>query len=229
MRRFWKQVTVAPADQGFQIALDGRPVRTPRRQPLLAPNERLAHAIAGEWRAVEDEIRAADMPLTGLANATVDHVLPDPSAFAGQLAIHAESDLLCYRAEHPQALVSRQAEAWDPPLAAIERRLDVRFHRTAGISWIAQPPETLARVRAAFVGLSPWRLTPMQPLVTITGSAVLALAVAENLLDADAALMASMVDELWQAEQWGMDTEATAARDARARQFRHAIAFLRLV
>ncbi|MFA7439767.1 MAG: ATP12 family protein [Sphingomonadaceae bacterium] len=229
MRRFWKEVTVAPVDAGWQVALDGRLVRTPARLPLIVPNEQLATAIAGEWAAVEHEIRAGDMPLTGLANATIDHVLPDPAAFAGNLAIHAESDLVCYRAEHPQGLVARQAEAWDLPLATIERRFDVQFHRTAGISWVAQPAETLARIRAAFAGQSPWRLAPMQPLVTITGSAILALAVVENLLDSEAALAAGMVDELWQAEQWGMDAEAAAARDARARQYRDAIAFLRLL
>jgi len=223
MKRFWTAVDVGP---DRVVALDGRPVRTPGRAPLSVPTDRLAQAIAAEWRAVVDEIDPRAMPLTGLANAAIDRVAPDPAAFAAGLARYAETDLLCYRADGPQALVARQAGAWDPPLAWARARYDVHFETVAGIVHRPQPAATVDRLTAAVVALDPFRLVALSPLVTITGSLVLALAVAERAVTPAAAWAAAELDEDWQAERWGTDPLAEAARADRRAALDAAAAFM---
>jgi chaperone required for assembly of F1-ATPase len=229
VKRFWTDVQAAPVDGGWGIALDGRPVRTPQRAALVLPTDRLARAIAAEWAAVDGAVTPGAMPLTGIANAAVDIVGADPAGFAASLAVYGESDLTCYRAEGPQPLVARQVAAWEPALKAVEARHGLVFRRTAGIVPVAQPDETLARLHALFAGLSPWQLAPMQPIVSLSGSAVLALALADGELTAEAAFAAGHLDEAWQAEQWGEDSLALAARAGRWAQFAAAARFLGLV
>ena len=229
MKRFWTTADAAPAEGGWGIALDGRPVRTPKRAALVLPSQTLAEAIAGEWAAVDGEVKPGTMPLTGIANAAVDIVGADPAGFAASLAAYGEMDLTCYRADGPQPLVARQVAAWEPPLKAMEARHGLVFRRTAGIVHVAQPAETLARLQALFGGLSPWKLAPLQPLVTISGSAVLALAVMDGMLGAEAAFDAGHLDEAWQAEQWGEDALALEARAGRWSQFAAAARFLHLL
>jgi chaperone required for assembly of F1-ATPase len=228
MKRFWQAATAVPVADGHGVALDGRPVRTPAGRPLLLPTADLASAVAAEWQAVDSELRPADMPLTGLANAAVDIVADDPAGFAASLARYAESDLLCYRAEHPPALVARQAAAWDPPLDWARRRFDIGFEVTAGIVHRPQPAVALARIGAAYAAFPPFALAALSPLVSISGSAVLPLALADGALDAEAAWAAALLDELFQAEQWGEDALAAASRADRARQFHAAAHFLAL-
>lgn len=225
MKRFWKNAAVT-AEGG--IALDGRPVRTPGRLPLIVPFPLLAQAIADEWRAVEETIDPRAMPLTGLANAAIERIAPDAPAFAGGLAVYGGSDLLCYRAE-PGPLADRQAAAWDPVLDWARERHGVDFTITDGVMPVEQPPRTLARLREAVVALSPWELAPLSPIVGLTGSLLLGLAVVERVIDADGAWAAAHVDEDWQAEQWGADALAAETRAVRAAEYRAAIRFLDLI
>ncbi len=226
MKRFYKMAEAA-VDGG--ILLDGRPVRTPRRNLLKLPDPTLAATVAAEWAAQGEDILPATMPATGLANAAIDHVAPDPHAFAAGLARYAASDLLCYRADGPAGLVARQAAAWDAPLAWARRRYDVELRVTTGIVHVAQPAETLARLGAATAARDPFALAALSPLVTIPGSLVLALAVAEGALEADAAFAAAMVDELWSAERWGEDDLALQSRGNRRREYLAAAGFLDLM
>lgn len=226
MKRFWKQVTVEPSNG---IALDGKPMRTPGRAPLALPTPQLAEAVAGEWRAVGETIDPRAMPLTGLANAAIDRVAPDPAAFAAGLAAYGESDLLYYRAEDPPELVARQQAAWDPLLDWARGRYDVHFEPTAGVMHRAQPEATVARLGEAVAALDPFRLAGLSPVVTIGGSLVAALALLESAADADAIWRAAHVDEDWQAEQWGEDPLATQAREARRAEFDAGVRFLGLL
>ena len=225
MKRFWQDVAVTP-DGG--IALDGRPVRTPGRLPLVAPFPALAEGIAEEWRAVGENIDPRAMPLTGLANAAIERIAPDAPAFAGGVAVYGGSDLLCYRAE-PGPLADRQAATWDSVLDWARERYGVDFTVTDGVMPVEQPPRTLARLREAVVALSPWELAPLSPVVSLTGSLLLGLAVVERAIDADGAWAAAHIDEDWQVEQWGEDVLATETRAARAADYRAAIRFLDLI
>ncbi len=225
MKRFWREVRV---DAEGVIRLDERPVRTPGRVPLALPSPVLAEAVADEWRAVGDSVDPRAMPLTGLANAAIDRVAPDPRAFAAGLARYAESDLLCYRADGPEPLVERQAALWDPPLGWARARYDVRFEVVSGVMHRPQPAATLARLGEAIAARSAWELAPLSPIVTITGSLVLALALA-GAMTAEEAWRAAECDEDWQAEQWGEDALAAQARAARRRDYAAAVGFLRLL
>ena len=226
MRRFYKSAGVG---EGNLVMLDSRPVKTPGRAPLAPPSARLAEAIADEWNAQGEKIDPWAMPLTGLANAAIDRVAPAKEAFARGLAVYGESDLLCYRAEGPAQLVARQAELWDPLLAWARDRYDVSFEVTAGVIHRPQPPETVARLAAAVHGYDAWRLAALQPLVTIAGSLVIALALAESAIDLDRAWDAGTLDEQWQIEQWGEDAEAMKALAGRRADFAAAARFLSLL
>lgn len=229
MKRFYKQAAVSPEEGAVAILLDGRPVRTPARAPLRVPTEELAEAIAGEWNAQGEKIEPHLMPLTGLANAAIDRVAPDPAAFAGTLAQYGESDLLCYRAEGPQSLVERQSRVWDPLLGWARTRFGIEIETTAGVMHRPQPPRTVEQLGRAVAARSAFQLAGLAPLVTIAGSLIIALALAEGAIGLEEAWDAAMLDEAWQAEQWGADPLAAASLGNRRREFEGAYRFLTLL
>lgn len=225
MKRFWSEVTV---DAARGILLDARPVRTPGRAPLVAQTDALAAAIAEEWRAVGETLDPRAMPLTGLANAAIDRIAPDPDTFAAGLARYAETDLLCYRAESPDALVARQQAAWDPLLDWARARYDIHFEIVAGVMHRPQPAATIARLADAVASRGAFELAALSPIVTTTGSLVAALALAEGAAGADAVWHAADLDEAWQRELWGEDALAAESRAARRQDYDAAVRFLAL-
>jgi chaperone required for assembly of F1-ATPase len=229
VKRFYREAMAAPAEGGVAILLDGRPVKTPARNPLVVPTEELAEVIAAEWNREGEDVDPRAMPLTGLANAAIDRVEPDPAAFARGLAAYGESDLLCYRSEGPQEFVRRQEERWDRLLAWARRRYDVDFETICGVMHKPQPAETVDRLAAAVATRDPFRLAALSPLVTISGSLVVALALAEGEIGLDEAWAAATLDEAWQAEQWGEDALAANTLNARRRDFDAAYRFLTLL
>ncbi len=229
MKRFWKEAMTTADERGWGVELDGRPLKTPTKMSLAVPTEALAEAIASEWNEAGEEFDPRAMPLTGLANAAIDRVEPDPETFAAGLSQYGESDLLCYRADSPPELVDRQGKRWDPLLAWARRRYDVDFAVTAGIAHVPQPEATLARLRHAVVSLDPFRLAGLSPLVTIGGSLVAALAVVERAVTTEEAWKAVTFDDRWQLEQWGSDEEAEAALAVRYRVFVAGANFLTLL
>jgi chaperone required for assembly of F1-ATPase len=229
VKRFWKDVLVEAGESGFAISLDGRAVKTPARAPLQVPTHELAEAIADEWRAVEADIDPRAMPLTGLANAAIDRVGPDKQAFARGLARYADADLTCYRATGPAALVAVQEVAWDALLGWARRRYDIDFATTQGVIHVAQPAGTVQQLSHAVEALDAFHLAGLSPLVTIGGSLVAALALAEHAITADQAWDAVSIDERWQIEQWGADAEAEKAIENRRADFLAAALFLQLL
>lgn len=229
MKRFWQEAAVRAGPDGFAVELDGRPLRTPGRAALAVPTEALAQAIADEWRAVDGDVDPRAMPLTGLANAAIDRVAPDPVAFAAGLARYGESDLLCYRADYPAPLVARQEALWDPPLDWARARFDVSFVIATGVIHRPQPAETLARLGEAIAARTPFELAALSPIVTATGSLVLAMALAEGALDGEAGWRSASADEDWQAEQWGVDELATRARAAHRADYDAGVRMLSLL
>ena len=226
MKRFWTDVAI---DADRVVTLDGKPVRTPGRRPLALPTDALAEAVAEEWRAVGETIDPRTMPLTGLANAATDPIANDPAQFAARLAAYGESDLLCYRADGPPLLVERQAAAWDPLLAWARGRYDVAFAVTEGVMHVAQPDATIARLHEAVAAYDDFRLAGLSPVVTLTGSLVIGLALIEGRLDADRAWAAAGIDEDWSVEMWGEDWQATQLRELKRKEFGVGVAFLGLL
>lgn len=207
-RRFYKDVTVAPAGGGFGILLDGRNLRTPQGRPFEAPTRAIAELAAEEWAAQGETIELAGMHANRLANTALESVTRNREAIADQMAQYAGADLLCYFAEGPAALVAWQHASWEPVLerAAAEEGLD--FVRTAGIVHCEQPPETLARVRALALTLDDFALAGLAFGASLFGSTVLAIAVLRGWMDGEAAFELSRLDEAFQEEKWGVDAEA---------------------
>jgi len=229
MKRFYRVVSVRPSAGGFVPALDDKPLRTPARAECAVPARALADAVAAEWEAQGDRIDPRAMPLTRAVNAAIDRVMPDPSPVVDAVAGYAETDLICHRAPHPEALIARQAEAWDPLLDWSVERFGARLVPSVGVMPVRQAPEALARLRAAVEVHDPWELTALHELVSLSGSLVIGLTVSDGWLGVEAAWRAGRIDEDWNMEQWGEDEEAAAQRAVRARDFAAAARLLSLL
>jgi len=224
-KRFYQRAHVGDGE-GFPLLLDGKPVKTPARRALAAPARTLAEMIADEWNAQQDVIDPAGMPLTRLANAVIDAVADAPGPVADEVAKYLGADLVCYRSAAPEGLVARQASAWDPVLAWARDKFGARFVLEQGVMHVGQPGETIAAVRAG-IPAEPWKLGAVSSVTTLTGSGLLALALAHGALEPDAVWAAAHVDEDWQMEFWGRDELLLERRAFRFAEFKAADAVLR--
>lgn len=215
-RRFYKAVEVAGVDGGHGVLLDGRRLRTPKALPLVLPTRATAEQVAEEWAAQTDVIEMATMHATRLANTALETIGGTRESVADQIVQYAGSDLVCYYAEGPQALVARQEAGWGPVVARAAAEEGLVLERATGILHRAQPPQTLARVREITLGLDDFGVAGLAFGVALFGSAVLGVALLRGWLDADTAFDLSRLDESYQEEQWGVDEEA-AERTARLR------------
>ncbi|WP_171208780.1 MULTISPECIES: ATP12 family chaperone protein [unclassified Ruegeria] len=227
-KRFWKQSAVVEAEGGFTVELDGRRVKTPAKAGLILPTQAMAKAVALEWDAQEKEIDPVTMPVTRSANAAIDKVTHQHAEVADMLAGYGDSDLLCYRATHPQELRHRQASQWDPALDWAAEALDARLSPVDGVLHQPQPSEAVARLTQRVHAFDAFQLAAFHDLVSLSGSLVLGFATAMNWRSPDAIWEISRLDELWQIEQWGHDEEAAAAAEVKRVAFLHAKHFFDL-
>jgi chaperone required for assembly of F1-ATPase len=225
MKRFWSDARPAQAEGGWAIALDGKPVHTPARAPLVVPTEALAEAMAEEWRRQEEAVDPGAMPLTRAANSAIDKVGPQFARVAEMLAEYAETDLVCYRAESPEALADAQAEAWDPLMDWARSALRAPLVATAGILPVEQPAHALGALRGRIERQDSFALTALHDLVTLSGSLVIGLAAQEGVLPPEDLWERSRVDEAWQERQWGRDAEAAEATARKRAAFLEAARF----
>ena len=227
MKRFYREVTVAPGEHGHRILLDGRPMRTPARQLLAAPTASLAEAIAAEWRGQEETIRPHAMPLTRLASTAIDRMPAQRQAALDEVLAYADTDLVCYRAGEPFELVRRQQHTWQPMLDWVNGTYGVKLVVTTSILPLAQPAAMRERLRSALEDLGDWPLVGLHAATTALGSLVLGLCLLHGRLDPDTALAASLLDELFEIERWGSDVEAERRHEVLRRDVSGAAQFLR--
>ena len=228
MKRFYKDASAVEAGGGWQVELDGRPLRTPKRAPLVLPTERMAAAVAEEWAGQGEMIDPAATPMTGIANAALDHVGANRDGFADGIAAYGETDLLCYRAVQPDTLVARQCKAWDPLVDWARGRSAIAIELADGVMHRPQPEPTLRALRNALDAYDDFALAAAQPIATITGSLIVTLALMEREIDVDAAWEAGELDALYSQEMWGADDEAAANLARRRAQLENAARFLQL-
>jgi chaperone required for assembly of F1-ATPase len=214
VKRFYRDAAAAPDGDAYGITLDGKPLRTPAKRALTLPGLALAEAIAAEWHAQEDQVDPGSMPLMRFASTAIDRVADRPEAVIDEIARYGAADLLCYRAGHPPDLVARQRQTWQPLLDWARDHFDAALEVTVGVVPLTQPPRAVAALRTAVAVHGPMPLTALHAVTTVTGSAVLGLALAEQRIDAEAAWAASQLDETFQIEQWGEDSEASERRAA---------------
>ena len=230
-KRFYAKADVVAADvvaaaDGFAVTLDDKPIRTPSGRPLLAPNRAIADAMSGEWEAQTEFIDPLTMPVTRFANSVLDAVVDRVDAVTDDVAKYLGSDLLFYRAGHPEALVTREAAHWDPILFWAADTLGAHFILAEGIVHVRQPDSAVAAARAALPS-DPWSIAALHVITTLTGSALLALALLLGLRDPDQIWAAAHVDEDWNIEKWGIDEEVAARRAAQLVDFRAAAGILK--
>ncbi len=227
-RKFYADVDVGEEEGAFTIQLDGRAIRTPQGKPLRLPTRALADAVAGEWRAQEDDIRPDAMPITRLANTAADKADFGGRDFARKALAYGGSDLLCYRAEGPDDLVRRQNAVWDPLLDWAADAFGAKLSVTSGVIHVDQSDEAIAALTETVEALDPWTLTGLASAADASGSLIIGLAVARGRLDAEEAFEASQLDETHQIERWGLDAEAEARREALRADLVAAVRFLEL-
>lgn len=226
-KRFWKQATAEPCADGFTVHLDGRAFKTPAKSDFVLPTKVLADAIASEWQAQVDEVKPATMPMTRRANAAIDKVGINHRDVALMLAAYGGSDLLCYRAEHPEELCDRQAAVWDPILAWAAEEFSAPLLVTQGVMPRPQPEQSLANMTRAVLEIEAFPLAGFHDLVSITGSLIIGFAVIRGQQKIGDLWLASRVDETWQADQWGRDEVAAAEAELKRQDFLDADVFYR--
>lgn len=224
-KRFWKSATAEPCEGGFTVRLDGRPVKTPAKAPLVVPTRALAEAIAAEWNAQDGVVRPETMPCTRTANSAIDKVRVQFADVAGMIAAYGASDLLCYRAEEPDGLVTRQKAGWDPLLDWARDALNAPLTTGIGVIPVPQDPGSLDALARRVQSTTAFELAALHDLVAISGSLVLGLAVIEGRLSAEEAWTLSRIDETWQAELWGEDEEAAESAARKRADLLHAARF----
>jgi chaperone required for assembly of F1-ATPase len=227
-KRFYAEAGVAQSEGGFVITLDGRPIRTPSGREVTAPARAIADAIAAEWNAQGDDINPLTMPLTRFANSVVEAVVDRVDAVTDDVAKYFQSDLLFYRAGHPETLVAREAAFWDPVVFWAADTLGAHFILAEGIVHVRQPETAVAAARAALPD-DPWSIAALHVVTTLTGSALLGLALSRGVLDQDQVWAAAHVDEDWNIEKWGIDEEIAARRAARLVDFEAAASILKVL
>jgi chaperone required for assembly of F1-ATPase len=229
LKRVYKKVAVEAVDGGYRVTLDGKPLHTPARSPLVLPQRALIDAIAAEWDAQIEKVQPETMPVMQLVSTAIDRVMPQRDLIAADTAGYAATDLVCYRAELPVELVARQHRTWQPLVDWVRREFDSPLTVTVGVMPRVQPAEALQALRRAVDGLDDLELTALQALTSVCGSLVIALALRGGFIDADQAWAASQLDETFQIEKWGEDAAAAKRRQALLTDIRNTARFLELL
>ena len=228
MKRFYKQVSTAPVEGGFGVLLDGKPVQTPARNVLALPTAHLAAAIAKEWADQGEVVIATAMPLLRLSNSIIDGVAVNRAGVIDAILRFGENDLLCYRAHQPPELAARQRGGWEPLLDWAHQQHGAQMTVAEGLTHVDQAPQALAALRRALEGFDAFTLGGLHVVASITGSTVLALAVADGFISGAHAFELSRIDENYQAEKWGQDAEAAKRASALAHELDKAVELIAL-
>jgi len=225
-KRFYTDAGVGETDGGFTVTLDGKPIKTPSGRKVIVPVRSLTETIAAEWNAQGEFIEPLTMPVTRFANSVVQGVVDNAPAVVDDVAKYFASDLLFYRAGHPEGLVAREARHWDPVLFWAKDALGAHFILAEGVMHVRQPDQAIAAARGALPN-DPWAIAALHLITTLTGSALLALALFHGAIDPDQAWAAAHVDEDWNAEKWGVDEEVAVRKAAKLVDFNAVVAVLK--
>ncbi len=229
VKRFYKSAEPVESGGGHQIRLDGRPVNTPAKARLVVPSAALAAALAEEWDAQAETVEPQTMPLTQLANTTIDQVSRQRDEVVTGVLAYAETDLLCYRADQPEALVQRQTATWQPFLDWAALEFDAPLSVTRGVLPARQPRSSLEAFTRVVGAFDDFRLAAVSHAAGLEGSIVLALALSAGRATAEESFRAAYLDDLYQQEVWGGDAEAAARLDRLRAEIAATERFLRLL
>ncbi|WP_321390003.1 ATP12 family chaperone protein [Emcibacter sp.] len=229
MKRFYKNVDLGEQDGGYVILLDGRAVKTPERRLVMAPNQDLADSLAQEWRDQGEDVLPRTMPMNKYLCTAIDRVATQRESLIEELVGYGGSDQICYRAEHPADLVSRQQEVWDPIVKWMGKEMGIFLKTTSGIIHVEQERAEMDKLRRLLAVLNEFEIAALHNMTTLTGSVSIGMALLHDRIDLDRAWAASQLDEEYQIEQWGQDKEAEERRANMREELGHAARFLSLV
>lgn len=218
-KRFYKEVSVKTEGGLFQVCLDERIIKTPMKSTLAVGSAALAEAIAEEWSSQGEEIDSEAMIFTKLANTAIDRVATRRDDILSELVSYGGNDLLCYRASEPASLVAKETEVWDPFLNWFKETYDIRLALAAGVIHVAQEAAELDKLSSLYEKQDEFALTALHNMTTMTGSALLPLALLLGDWGPDAIWKAAHVEEDFQIERWGEDEEAQKRRKKRHEEF----------
>lgn len=207
----FKSVEKNKTADGFQILLDGKPMRTTSGKEIVLRAAPQADAVIAEWQAVDGKINLLAMPHTRVAMAVADFNDALREEKIAHILSYAMTDLLCFREPNDTALIKRQESAWDPWLQWIGKKHGAHFATTSGLMPHQNHPE-LASIENYLKTLSPIQLIALDHYVHVTGSMVLGLAFHENAISLPEVMAAAFLEEEFQAERWGSDEEALRRR-----------------
>ncbi len=219
IKRFYSDVDIDGDENGFQITLDKRPIKSAGQQILQLPNEKMAEQLANEWRQQKEFIDFTNMPVMRFASAVRDNIIPRPNEARAEILKYAHSDLLCYRVSEPDSLIKQQTSLWDPVLRQFKDELNIEFVTSTGIQYVEQAGESMKRIEALIAPFESYQLGAVHLLTVLTGSAILAIALRNDWLTVEAAWQCAHLDEDFQAEHWGEDDEAILRRQRRYTEF----------
>ena len=219
MRRFYKQVDVAAANDGWQVTLDGRGVKTVKGLPQIVPTEALARALAAEWDAQGEKIDAQSLPLRDMTDYAIDIVAPDQAAVVEKIVAYGDTDTLLYRADPDEPLYARQQEVWEPIVAGFEALHGITYVRVSGIIHRDQNAATLAKLRELVAAQDPFAMASLEAMASLAASLLVGLNALDPEADGEALWQAASLEEEWQAEQWGREEEAEERRVKRQSDF----------
>ncbi|MEM6585716.1 MAG: ATP12 family protein [Pseudomonadota bacterium] len=228
MKRFYKKVGVEETEGGFQVALDGRPIKTVKGTPQTAPTRALAEALAREWDAQGEKIDPASLPLRDMTDYAIDIITPAPEAVTSKLIAFADTDTLLYRADPDEPLYTRQQQVWEPIVTAFETAHGVSLKRVSGVIHAAQDEAAMARLKAVMGEMDAFSLAALETLTSLAASLTVGLSALEEGADPLRLWQAASLEEEWQADQWGRDEEAEERRARRTADFERAALFARL-
>lgn len=219
MRRFYKQVDVAAVETGWQVVLDGRPLKTVGGAAQIVPSEALARALADEWEAQGEKIDPQTLPLRDMADYAIDIVASEPDAVTTKITAYGDTDTLLYRADPDEPLYARQQELWEPIVAGFEARHGLTFVRVSGIIHREQSAATMEGLRALVAAQDPFAIAALEAMASLAASLLVGLSALDPQADGEGLWQAASLEEEWQAEQWGREEEAEERRAKRQSDF----------
>lgn len=226
LKRFYKTVAFEESDDGYFVTLDGHQLKSPAKRPMPLPSQDIAKALVQEWDTQDELINPSTMPVMALVSTAVDRIGQQRNGVVEQIAKYGETDLVCYWASDPEELAIRQAKAWTPLIEWTKDRFDIPLKTQTGIMHLPQPEGTFDAFQRIIDQYNDWELAALSSATHCTGSIVIALALMNKHLDAQAAFEVSQIDETYQIELWGEDWEAKDRRETILRDLNNVTRFL---
>lgn len=226
-KRFWKTVTLTGQDKAYNLLLDGKPVKTPAQNNFVIPVRSVGELIVEEWTAQEIYINPHNMPVTRLLNTSIDRVAVHKSDIINQLLAYISTDTLCFVTPANSGLRTQQNAIWTPVILWAQAYLD---HPVIQTHTFDPPVQSYNNtVRNILNDFTAFELTCLYECITLSGSVLIGLAIWQQAINVNDLWKASVLEETWQAQYWGMDQEAAQTLENKKEDFLRASHILHLL